>query len=162
MGRKPGRPRWVPDGVVVQTAKQYAQWGATRDQIAHALGIAPATLYQYVADHPSSEFSEALKKGKAEAVIFVAGKLYSQAISDTDSGRTAARIFYLKAQGQWSERHQLEVGGADPEKPELRQPPKPLTPGEVREMLDALTKLDAKPSKADGAGSRVTRGKPKP
>jgi len=113
--RPPGRPAWEPTALNIEQAKVAAQSGQTKEQIALAtLGCAASTLYAYLAAHPESELSEALKKGRAIGVGLVAGKLFQQAMNDNDPKAVSARIFYLKAIGGWTDR--VEVTG-DPAQP---------------------------------------------
>ena len=90
-----GRPKFAPDLAKVE---QLASQGLTNEQIAHALGISPATLYS----HKSKflEFSEAITRGAAKGVATVTNALYNKA----QTGDTTACMFYLKARGGWSDK----------------------------------------------------------
>lgn len=108
MGKRGGgRPKWKPNPMQIEQAKDWAKTGATREQIAYALGIHPATLYRYMERYPDSEFCEGLKKGKALAVVQVAGKLFLDAMDEKSRTKTVSRIFFLKAQGGWREKIEL-------------------------------------------------------
>ena len=68
---------WLsPDGLLRLEA--YARDGLTDEQIAHNMGISPATLYNYKRDH--LEILEALKKGKEVVDIEVENALLKRAL----------------------------------------------------------------------------------
>lgn len=68
---------WLtPDGLA--RLEQWAREGLTDEQIAHNVGIAAGTLYDWQNKHP--EISEALKKGKAPVDIAVENALLKRAL----------------------------------------------------------------------------------
>lgn len=75
----------------------------TMEQIADFLGISEQTLRRRFQD--DSRVLEAFKKGKGEALAGVATNLIQQA----REGNTAAAIFYLKTQGGWREKSEVDV-----------------------------------------------------
>lgn len=68
----------------------WARDGLTNEQIAHNMGIACSTLYDWKSKAP--EILEALKKGKEVADYEVENALFKTAIE----GNTTAQIFWLK------------------------------------------------------------------
>ena len=77
----------------------------TMEQIADFLGISEQTLRRRMME--DADILEAYKRGKGEALAGVASNLIQQA----REGNTTAAIFYLKTQGGWREKHELEVSG---------------------------------------------------
>jgi predicted transcriptional regulator len=75
----------------------------TMEQIADFLGISEQTLRRRFQDDP--RVLEAYKKGKGEALAGVATNLIQQA----REGNTTAAIFYLKTQGGWREKSEVDV-----------------------------------------------------
>jgi predicted DNA-binding protein (UPF0251 family) len=82
----------------LQEVEQLAAQGLTQEQIASSLGISQDTLY--TRKRESIEFSEAIKKGKAQGIRYVSNLLFEQA----KEGNMTAIIFYLKTRAGWSER----------------------------------------------------------
>ena len=68
----------------------WAREGLTDAQIAHNIGINPATIYDWKNKYP--EFANALKKGKEIVDFEVENALLKRALS----GDTTAQIFWLK------------------------------------------------------------------
>ena len=89
-----GRKRIAIDVTLVE---EFAGEGLTQEQIAHSLGISPRTLDKRKAD--SAEFADAIKRGKARGIQFVANALMAL-IKD---GNVPATIFYLKCRAGWRE-----------------------------------------------------------
>lgn len=81
------------------TVSAMAAFGITYDTIAHSLGICEDTLRR----HYKSE----LKHGKQLAIAKVANSLFKKAVG----GDTASMCFYLKTQGGWREKHDIELNG---------------------------------------------------
>jgi len=77
----------------------------TMEQIADFLGISEQTLRRRMMEDPA--VLEAYKRGKGEALAGIAHNLIQQA----RDGNTTAAIFYLKTQGGWREKNELEVSG---------------------------------------------------
>jgi IS30 family transposase len=93
---KGGRP------AIVLTSDQKAQIEAlaaflTSEQIADYLGISRTVFYDIM--KRDEEVSERYKRGRAYEVVDYARNLRAQ----SDSGNTAATIFYLKTQAGWKE-----------------------------------------------------------
>ena len=90
LGRKP----WIPDLAKVE---ELASQGLTNAQIAACLGICEDTLY--TKQRQLTEFSEAIKKGRASGIQQVSNALFEAALS----GNVTAMIFFLKTQAGWKE-----------------------------------------------------------
>lgn len=82
-----------------------AAQGLTEGQIAQALGICQDTLTNH--KKRNSEFSDAIKRGKAKGIGVVTNKLMEQ----IKSGNTTAMLFYLKCQAGWKETDVREITG---------------------------------------------------
>lgn len=110
----------------------YARDGLTDEQIAHNMGISPATLYNYKRDH--LEILEALKKGKEVVDIQVENALLKRAlgysyeekkVEVSEEGTkvtktikevvpdTTAQIFWLKNRrpDRWRDKQDIEHSG---------------------------------------------------
>ena len=120
---------WLsPDGLLRLEA--YARDGLTDEQIAHNMGISPATLYNYKRDH--LEILEALKKGKEVVDIQVENALLKRAlgysyeekkVEVSEEGTkvtktikevvpdTTAQIFWLKNRRPDRWRDKQDIGG---------------------------------------------------
>lgn len=81
----------------LKKVESLAGLGLSRQQIADALGISQTTLYDR--QRESAEFVDAIKRGKAQRVGYVANKLQKL----VDEGNLGAIIFYLKTQGGFIE-----------------------------------------------------------
>lgn len=87
---------WLtPDGLI--TIQGWARDGLTDEQIAHNIGIAVGTLYEWKKSYP--EFSDALKKGKAPVDFEIENTLYKRAIG-FEYEETITEIFELPGGGQ--------------------------------------------------------------
>ncbi len=93
-----GRPPFEITDEVLADVERMASLGLVHEQIAHNLGIHVGTLYEKKKEY--SEFSEAIKRGKALGLDKVANALFNNA---TESNNTSAQIFYLKARGGWND-----------------------------------------------------------
>lgn len=102
-----GRPLIEITEKIIETAESYAARGLNREQIADALGMGVATLYEKMNKYP--EFLEAIKRGKAKGIAHVANNL----LKNVENGNVTAQIFYLKTQANWKETNGLEVTGKD-------------------------------------------------
>lgn len=122
---------WLsPDGLLRLEA--YARDGLTDEQIAHNMGVSPATLYNYKRDH--LEILEALKKGKEVVDIQVENALLKRAlgysyeekkVEVSEEGTkvtktikevipdTTAQIFWLKNRrpDRWRDKQDIEHSG---------------------------------------------------
>src|SRR5919106_1013113 len=88
------RNPWIPDLAKVE---ELASQGLTNAQIAACLGICEDTLY--TKQRQLTEFSEAIKKGRARGIQKVSNALFEAAIN----GNVTAMIFYLKSRAGWAE-----------------------------------------------------------
>ena len=92
----------------------WARDGLTDEQIAHNMGIAPSTLYEWKKQY--SEISEALKKGKEVVDKMVENALLKRALKVTKVVEkevipdTTAQIFWLKNRKpeEWRDKRQVE------------------------------------------------------
>ena len=123
---------WLtPDGLLLLEA--WARDGLIDEDIAHNVGISPATLYEWKKRFP--EISEALKRGKEVVDIQVENALFKRAmgyeyeetkiiISEKDGRRvetvkkqmppdTTAQIFWLKNRKPEKWRDRVEVQNND-------------------------------------------------
>jgi transposase len=98
---KPGRK---PIEIDLKQVEALAGSGLTEAQIAEALGIGYRTLE--TRKHDYSEFSQAIKKGKAKGIAHVTNKLMEQ----VNEGNTTAILFYLKCRADWKETAVHEFG----------------------------------------------------
>lgn len=97
---------WLePDGLLL--LEGWARDGLTDEQIAHNMGIATSTLYDWKKKY--SEISEALKKGKEVVDIEVENALLKSALE----GNITAQIFWLKNRkpNRWREKQSIEHTG---------------------------------------------------
>jgi len=101
-GEGGGRPPVVFDDKQIAECEALAAV-CTRTQIADYFGIHEDTL-RAVAERQQEVF-RALKKGKAKAVARIGQGVLSRALE----GDNSASFFYLKCQGGWSEKIQIEA-----------------------------------------------------
>lgn len=98
------KPKIIPD---LAKAEALASRGLNNEQIAHAMGFSPTTLY--VNQRENAEFAEALAVGKAKGIAQVANALFEKA----KGGDVTAIKFYLSVVGKWQEISRTELTGAD-------------------------------------------------
>jgi len=79
----------------------------TKQQIADYFGICFNTFHKICQNQP--EVNEAYRRGRAMAVIDVAGSL----IREAKNGNIQAAQFYLKTQAGWKETERKEISGID-------------------------------------------------
>lgn len=96
-----GQPAFVATDAQRQKVKTLVAVGTTYELIAEMLGISWDTLTRH--------FPNELKIGKAEANARVAGVLFKKAMQ----GDTTAAIFWMKTQGKWSEKVEMQHSGPD-------------------------------------------------
>lgn len=77
--------------------------GLTQLQIASYYGITPQCWHK--TKKRDKRLDVAVKKGKSQAIVMVAGKLMQK----INEGNLSAIIFYLKTQGRWSENSTVEL-----------------------------------------------------
>ena len=94
-----GRPTWIPIDSVCQEAREVASRGLTVAQIADCLGISESTLYGKQNEY--KEFTDAIKKARAEGLHRVSNALFEKATQ----GNVTAMIYYLKVRDRenWGE-----------------------------------------------------------
>lgn len=105
MSNPVGRPPFEITEEIIKTVESYASLGMTQQQIADSLGIHIATLCDK--KNEFVEFNEAIKRGKAKGIAFVANKLRE----NVANANVTAQIFYLKSQAGWKEAQVIEHGG---------------------------------------------------
>jgi hypothetical protein len=91
------REKLVIDPLHLRMVEDMAGRGAILDDIACVIGISPRTLDRWL-KHEDVKF--AYKRGRAIAKDNIARTLYDKAMD----GDTIAMIFWLKAQGGWSDK----------------------------------------------------------
>lgn len=105
MGRK--RLEITPDAIA--TIETYASRGATLDAIAIKLDVSPSTLDRWLTE---PQVKRAYQRGKLEACEGMASRLWAIAHQNDDlRAATTAAIFWLKAQAQWTEKHETMEQG---------------------------------------------------
>ena len=94
-----GRPAWIPTDSICEQAREMASNGLTIAQIADCLGISESTLYGKQNEY--KEFTDAIKKGRAEGIHKVSNALFEKATQ----GNVTAMIYYLKVRDRenWGE-----------------------------------------------------------
>jgi hypothetical protein len=85
-----GRPKIKITEEILEEVEQLAAQGLTQEQIADSLGWHRDTLY--AKKRAYSEFSDAIKRGKAKGLKVITNNLFDQ----SGKGNVAATIFYLK------------------------------------------------------------------
>lgn len=90
-----GRPNWTPTPEILAEIEEMGSLGMTSQQIADALGFSVTTLCNKQNEYV--EFLEAIRRGKARGIQFVASKLKE----NVKNSNVTAQIFYLKCQAQW-------------------------------------------------------------
>lgn len=103
-GKRVTKPKLEID---LQKVEQYSALGLSQEHIAQCLGISERTLRNRKKE--SSEFAEAIKRGKAKGIALVTSKLMEQ----VKEGNTTAMIFFLKTQAGWKEARAVELTGRD-------------------------------------------------
>lgn len=111
----PGRPPFEITKEVIEIAESYASRGLNREQIADALGISYQTLNEKTKEN--SDFSDAIKRGKAKGIAHVANNL----LKNVDNGNVTAQIFFLKCHAKWKETSIVEHTGEDGKPIKLEQ-----------------------------------------
>jgi hypothetical protein len=91
---KAGRKAWIPD---LARVEELAAQGLTNLQIAACLGICEDTLY--TKQRQLTEFSEAIRRGKAKGISQVANALFQAAVK----GSVPAAMFFLKSRAGWQD-----------------------------------------------------------
>ena len=122
MKKKKGRPKFEVTEAICAKAEHLASKGLTVDQIAAVLGVSDATIYERQAEN--SDFSDALKRGRASGIESVTNALYEKATVDKDN---TAMIFWLKNRAGWvdkqetnttiEQRHVIDLARIDNEQP---------------------------------------------
>ena len=146
MAKVGAKPKKIDDEVL-ERIESLAAHGLTNAQIAHNLGWAESTFYDYKAK--KSEISAALEKGKAQGIEEVANALYESA----KGGNVVAQIFFLKnrAPQEWRDKRELEVNDA-PEKTNLMEFTDQEIMAEFANLRKEIKRLGGDPGSSGLAG----------
>lgn len=96
---KRGPKKWELPEAEIKTLESMAAVGVTLEQMAKIHGVSQETL--------SNRYGDRIGAARCKAVASVGGALYRKAMA----GNVACMIFYLKTQGGWREKTELEVTG---------------------------------------------------
>jgi hypothetical protein len=116
--RKAGRPKGA--GAIVWDEKQKEQAGklagigCNLNQIAHIMGVDPATLDRMIERDPT--ISAAISKGRDSGIGHVMKTAYAMAVSGKIPAMT---IFFLKTRARWAEARDLAPEESDENKNEF-------------------------------------------
>lgn len=99
MATKPKTP------IDIAKVEELASKGLTLEQIASSLGICVRTLGRRKRE--MSDLSDAIKRGRDRGIAKIANKLFEAA----SEGNVGAMIFYLKSQGGWKDKIDIEHSG---------------------------------------------------
>lgn len=170
-GNPGGRPTKYEVEYVGQVYK-LCLLGATDEQIADFFEINVDTVHEWTAQHP--EFSDARKRGKAEADANVAEALYNRALGYThpeekifqNNGEiiradtlkhyppdTAAAFIWLKNRAGWRDKQSHEVTGADGGPIETRTVRVPVVEEDADTWSRRFRPIDADEVSAGGNGN---------
>lgn len=113
-----GRPPFKPTDDQREQVEAYVSYGATHDDIAELIGVAPKTL--------RAHFRAELDRGSLKANMKVAGSVFRQAVGAPavydQSGQCireeqkpifAAGAFWMKCRAGWRETSRMELTGKD-------------------------------------------------
>lgn len=100
-----GRSRINPTPADIAKIELLAGRGFRLDDIAIACSVSVSTLQKW---KEAPAVAAAYQRGRIEAISSVAGKLYDLAMA----GDVVACIFYLKAQGKWTDKPQPEAAAS--------------------------------------------------
>lgn len=104
---KVGRPSISLSDEQIKEVAELAESGLNCDQIANYFGIGETTFFEL--RKKDSRISEAYKKGRSAGLKKATGLLWSKMLD----GDTTSIIFYLKTQGRWSEKNNLNIISED-------------------------------------------------
>ena len=129
MTTKP-KPRQIDIDLVQVEA--LAARGLTFEQIADNLGVNVRTLFNRRKQH--SEFSDAIKRGKAKGIKAVSNALFESATG----GNVTAMIFWLKAQALWVETSKVESNITETSDVTIKTPSMQEFEDKAKELLDKV------------------------
>ena len=97
-----GRPRFEITPKVLKEVESYAEMGLTVEQTAHRLGINASTVYDKQAEY--SEFSEALRLGRAKGIEKMTNALFEKGSIDKDY---PSMKLWLSNRAGWSDKKEI-------------------------------------------------------
>ena len=86
----------------LKQVEKLAAIGLNEQQIADSLGISVDTLGNRKKE--SSDFSDALKRGKSKGIAQVANNLFEQ----SKAGNVSAGIFFMKNRAGWTDKQEIQ------------------------------------------------------
>lgn len=89
----------------IAKVEELASKGLTLEQIASSLGISVSTLERRKRE--KKDLTDAIKRGRDRGIAKIANKLFEAACE----GNVGAMIFYLKSQGGWKDKIDIEHSG---------------------------------------------------
>lgn len=104
---KMGRPLTVLSDEQIKEVAELAESGLNCEQIAHYFGMGETTFLEL--RNRDKKVSVAYKMGRSAGLKKATGLLWRKMLD----GDTASIIFYLKTQGRWSEKNNLNVISED-------------------------------------------------
>ncbi len=106
--KKAGRKPIQVTPALCRKAERLAAGGRTEKQVAVSLGFSQETLIQKKKQF--AEFSEAIKKGQAKAIVEVENALF---VNATENEQVVAQIFFLKNRNPdyWKDKQEVEHSG---------------------------------------------------
>lgn len=127
--KKVGRPSICLSDQQIEEVSELAESGLNCEQIANYFGIGETTFFEL--KKKNNKISEAYKKGRAAGLKKATGLLWSKMLD----GDTTSIIFYLKTQGRWSEKNNLNVISEDGS----------MSPKEIKVVFEDTIVHDTKP-----------------
>ena len=108
--KKMGRPAFEITPEIIKQSEMLAAQGLTQEQIAEVIGCSVSTLM--LKKSQFSDFSAAIKRGKAKGLATITNALFSKA----KNGDTTSMIFYLKNRDRksWGENQADDDGDVKP------------------------------------------------
>ena len=100
-----GRPPFEITPKIIQQVEALAAQGLTDEEISLVIGCANSTLS--LKKKQFSEFSDAIKRGKAKGIATISNALFQNA----KAGDNTSMIFYLKCQAKWRDTQHIDLGG---------------------------------------------------
>ncbi len=128
--KKVGRPSICFSDEQIKEVAELAESGLNCEQIANYFGISESAFFEL--KKKDSRISGAYKKGRSAGLKKATGLLWSKMLD----GDTTSIIFYLKTQGRWSEKNNLNVTSEDGS----------MSPKEIKVVFEDTIAHDTKPN----------------